>query len=201
MLANTEMPAVLLEVVFCDSDTDVMIYRQQFDRIIDNLAFALSGEVGEIDEGPDRPVRPERPPPDDVLFYALGKCSHFGGPLDTGVSEQEGLAFFSSINETNQHLFLPLDEGTGLARRLNAKAVNYIACRWDYDVTPKKMLAESGERALVRSLDTGREALAWPADWGPNEATDRIADLSPALCEMLGVETDDTVEVVYPWRE
>ena len=57
-----------------------------------------------------------------------------------GVSASEGLAFHYEINPDNQHLFLPLvPAGTsGLARRLNAKAVRYLACRWDYAVTPKK---------------------------------------------------------------
>ena len=31
------------------------------------------------------------------------------------------------------------------------------------------------------------------------KATDRVADLSPALMEDLGLATDDEVEVVYPW--
>src|SRR5262245_13088058 len=140
------------------------------------------------------------PEDEDVLFYAVGRCSHFGGPDDTGVSEDEGLAFIYEITEENQQLFLPINTGTGLARQLNP-FVNYIACRWDYSVTPKAMLADSGERALVRALISGREALAFPADWGPHEDTGRVADLSPGLCEVLGVETDDEVEVIFPWRE
>jgi len=201
VLANTEEKAVLLEVCFCDSDTDVEIYRDRFDDIIDNLAFILSGVDGD-EERPDRPQRPERPDqPDTVLFYVSGKCSHFGGPGDTtGVSQDEGLAFHHAIDETNQHLFLPINAGTGLARQLNPY-VNYVACRWDYSVTSKDMLATSGDRAMVRSIDTNISLLAFPADWGPNENTGRVADLSPGLMEALGISTDDEVEVIYPWRE
>jgi N-acetylmuramoyl-L-alanine amidase len=194
-LNNTIAPAILIETCFVDSEADAAIYDDQFDNICDAIAGVIGGEQEGIDL-PDRPARPT----DDVLFHATGKCSYFGGPDDDGVSEQEGLAFFSSVNEDNQQLFLPINTGTGLARQLNP-FVSYLACRWDYDITPKQMLAESGERALVRALATGREALAFPADWGPNEATDRVADLSPGLCEILGVETDDEVEVIYPWRE
>jgi len=196
-LNSTDMPAILLEVCFVDSETDATLYEQHLNAICDAIAYVISGTQGEGQ--PERPPRPERPPPDDILFHAVGSCSYFGGPYDTGVSESEGLAFIYEINEDNQQLFLPINTGTGLARQLNP-FVNYVACRWDYGVTPKDMLAESGQRALVRALATGREALAFPADWGPHESTDRVADLSPGLCEILGVETDDEVEVIYPWR-
>jgi hypothetical protein len=89
-----------------------------------------------------------------------------------------------------------------LARRLNSKAVGYVACRWDYAVTPKTMLASSENLALVRATKTGREALAFPADWGPHEEkTGRAADLSEFLMRSLGITTDDEVTVIYPWTE
>jgi hypothetical protein len=190
---------VLLETVFVDAVQDVDAYRNCFEMIVNNICTVLSG-VGD-EEVTEPPIEPEIPPPVEVdaLFKATGKMSHFGGPTDTGVSASEGLAFIYEITESNEHLFLPNQPPgtTGLARRLNP-FVSYIACRWDYNVTPKKMLAESGERALVTSVATGRSALAIPSDWGPNEATKRIADLSPGLCEVLDLETDDEVEVIYP---
>jgi hypothetical protein len=99
-------------------------------------------------------------------------------------------------------LFLP--EGTpgtenmGLARRLNP-FVHYVACRWDYEVTSKTMLADSGQMALVRNPATGIALTAFPSDWGPNEKTGRVADLSPQLMADLGLETDGIAEVIYPW--
>jgi hypothetical protein len=79
--------------------------------------------------------------------------------------------------------------------------VFYLACRWDYDVTPKTMLRDSGQMALVTAIDTGVSRLAHPADWGPHEEqTGRVADLSPALAASLGVSTDDVVTVTYPYR-
>lgn len=137
------------------------------------------------------------PPPSRALFQAAGPCSWFGGPSDQGVAPDEGLAFIYSYDAA-PHLFLPQQPPgtTGLARRLNTDGVNYVACRWDYTITPKEMLADKSRKALVRA--GGRELLAWPADWGPNEATGRVADLSRAAMNALGIETDDPVEVSYP---
>jgi hypothetical protein len=107
------------------------------------------------------------------------------------------LAFIHEIAEA-PHLFLPYQpSGTsGLARRLNPY-IHYVACRWDYSVTSKDML-KGGEIALVRAPATGIALTAFPADWGPNENTGRVADLSPGLLADLGIETDDEVEVRFP---
>ena len=128
-----------------------------------------------------------------------GKCSWFGGPDDDGVDPDEGLAFIYDA-EPYPHLFLSEQpEGTtGLARRLNPDAY-YVACRWDYDVTPKDMLADhSSHCAIVRRKKTGGWFFAYPADWGPHEDTGRVADISPALMDALGITIDDEIEVVYP---
>ena len=117
-----------------------------------------------------------------------------------GVSPSEGLAFIYDFDEA-PYLFLPNQpSGTsGLARRLDP-GVFYIACRWDYDITPKEMLRDSGQMALVTSKKSGVSRLAHPADWGPHEEqTGRAADLSPGLMDNLGLDTDDIVEVIYPW--
>jgi N-acetylmuramoyl-L-alanine amidase len=193
-LNNTEEPAILIEVCFVNSHPDVDIYHAHFSNICAAIATAISGE--DVGPGPD----PE-PPPDDVLFRARGTCSWFGGPDDTGVSSSEGLAFIYELDEA-PYLFLPKQPSgtTGLARRLDP-AVFYIACRWDYDMTSKTMLRDSGKMALVTASKTGISRLAHPADWGPHEEqTGRAADLSPGLLDNLGIETDDEVEVIYPYE-
>jgi N-acetylmuramoyl-L-alanine amidase len=204
-LNSTEMPAVLIETAFCDNTSDSELYREHFEDICCAIADVLGGEADD-EERPDRPQRPGFPdypperPEQEFLFSVTGKCSHFGGPDDTtGVSASEGLAFLFDVMDKPE-VFLPYQpEGTtGLARRLNPYT-NYVACRWSYDTTPKSMLA-GPDRALVRALATGREALAFPCDWGPNENTGRVADLSPGLCEVLGLETDMEVEVIYPYK-
>jgi len=181
-LNKTEMPAILIEVCFVDAGEDVKKYQDNFDKICAGIAA--------VRESP--PVNKVPKP----TFYAAGKCSWFGGPKDKGVTPDEGLAFLYEYDDA-PHLFLPKQPPgtTGLARRLNPK-VYYVACRWDYDVTPKTMLADSTKKARV-SAD-GKTFLAWPADWGPNENTGRVADLSSGLMEALGLETDQEVEVLYP---
>lgn len=185
-LNKTEEKAVLIEVCFVDSQADVDIYKRVFAELSKKIAEALSGQA----------VAPEVPGVPGVLFQVTGKCSYFGGPNDTGVSPSEGLAFLYEVADAPE-LFLakqPLGT-TGLARRLNP-AMYYVACRWDYDKTPKTMLA-GDKLALVRAGD--KKKVAHPADWGPHEDTDRVADLSPGLMEALGLTTDDVVEVTYPF--
>lgn len=188
-LNNTDKPAVLIEVCFVDSETDAGIYSSQFDLICEAIASAIVGGGDSI----------FAPSPATILFHALGKCSHFGGPDDNGVAPDEGLAFINDVEDAPQ-LFLPFqpEETSGLARRLNPY-VHYVACRWDYNVTPKETLLE--EIALVRAVSSGFAMQAFPADWGPHENTDRVADLSPGLLVDLGLQTDDEVEVIFPYRE
>ena len=85
-----------------------------------------------------------------------GKVSWFGGPDDEGVAPDEGLAFIYKVEDA-PYLFLDEQpEGTtGLARRLDPE-VFYVACRWDYDDTPREMLLENqaSVRARPSSNDT-----------------------------------------------
>ena len=126
-----------------------------------------------------------------------GKVSWFGGPDDMGVSPSEPLAFITDV-EQQPSIFLSYQpEGTsGLARRLNPDAY-YVATRWDYDKYPKSMLLE--EMALIRSPKTGKQIKVYPADWGPHVDTNRVADVSPATLDYLGIKTDDEVEVIFPF--
>jgi len=198
-LNHTEMPAVLLEVCFVDSEADSKLYTKKFDEICDIIATVLGGD----EEGEDNEIEPPEPeeiePPSQNEIFVTGKASWFGGPDDNGVSPSEGLAFIYSI-DMKPELFLPYQpEGTtGLARRLNP-FVCYIACRWDYEMTPKtQMLAEI---AVVRAHKTGIAIKAIPADWGPHATnTDKVADLSPFLMDALGITTGDIVDVIFPYR-
>lgn len=185
-LRHTSAPSVLLEICFVDSSKDVELYRAKFPDICAAIAQTIGGQV----------VPPPEPQPDEPLFEATGRCSWFGGPNDTGVSPSEGLAFIYSYDQ-RPDLFLPQQPPgtTGLARRLDPE-VFYCACRWDYSITPKEMLADPQWQAIVRA--NGRELRLWPADWGPHSDTGRVCDLSPGAMTFLGIETDDTVEIVYP---
>jgi N-acetylmuramoyl-L-alanine amidase len=133
----------------------------------------------------------------------VGKCSSFGGPNDLGVSSSENLAFWEDYDDVArpEELFLPQQPPgtTGLARRLDPSKF-YVATRWSYDAYPKASLASGDHLALVRA-ENGRQAFARPSDWGPNEDTDRVCDLSPGLMTALGIATDDIVTVTYPFGE
>jgi N-acetylmuramoyl-L-alanine amidase len=197
-LNGTEEPAILIETCFCDHTGDCSSYQAHFDNICSAIAEILAGQpVSELPE----PSPPERPEDAEPLFYARGLASWFGGE-DSGVAEDEGLAFIYDIQEA-PHLFVPNPPpNVGLARSLDAERVFYIACRWDYQVTPKGMLADQRYKAKVSAR--GKSFYAFPADWGPagpesDHDTGRVADLSPALMDALGIETDsDEVEVIYP---
>jgi hypothetical protein len=150
-------------------------------------------------KGPQRkkPAKKKIQAIEEILFRVEGKMSTFGGPTDTGMSADEGLALFSPADLQNpkySYLFLPTQPPgtTGLGRRLNPKKY-YFACRWNYNDTPKEFL----KRALARveNPSNARAGDARPVDWGPNIATGRVADLSPGLATALGLQTDDVVRI------
>lgn len=125
-----------------------------------------------------------------------GKMSWFGGPNDTGVAANEGLALCEPAEMGKfPSLFLAEQPAgtTGLARRLDPSKP-FIAMRWDYAVTPRAWL----QQHTVKVSANGKTLDAQPIDWGPNEHTGRIADLSKGLMDALGLKTDDTVSVTIP---
>ena len=101
-----------------------------------------------------------------------------------GVDEDEGLAFFQSVSDS-PHLFRHEQppNTSGLARHLDD--VFYVACRWDYQRTPKGMLRGQTRNALVR--ENGKEFLAFPADWGPHEDTHRVARSQSVSVSCVGI--------------
>jgi hypothetical protein len=160
---------------------------------------------------PPRPVRPvPLPSPAPVplprpagapvgrAIVVTGKISTFGGPDDLGVAANEGLALVepSQMGPLNDCFLQAQPAGTsGLARRLDPEAA-YIACRWDYKITPKAYLRAI--KVEVTNPQTGQTEWAQPVDWGPHERTRRVADLSPGLARRLGLRTDDACRVVIP---
>ena len=142
---------------------------------------------------PSQPSPPQQPP---NTYIIMGKMSHFGGPNDTGVSSSEGLALCEPGEEGKfPGLFLAAQPTgtTGLARRLDPNA-HYIACRWNYKQTPKSWL----QKTPVMVSANGKTLSAQPIDWGPNENTGRVADLSPGLEAALGLTTNGIVTVQAP---
>ncbi len=148
---------------------------------------------------PPLPKPPPEPPPGPVpgnVMTFTGKMSHFGGPNDMGVAPDEGLALCEP-EEMGKFpgMFLPVQPPgtTGLARRLDPTKL-YVACRWNYKRTPRGWLQGNKARASAN----GRTLEAQPIDWGPNENTGRVADLSPGLEVALGLTTDGVVTIEMP---
>lgn len=144
-----------------------------------------------------KPTKQKIAPVEEILFRVEGKMSTFGGPRDTGMSADEGLALFTQADLQNpkySYLFLPTPPPgtTGLGRRLNSDKY-YFACRWNYNDTPREFLRRA--LARVENPANGRTADARPVDWGPHISTGRVADLSPGLARALGLETDDVVRI------
>jgi N-acetylmuramoyl-L-alanine amidase len=144
-----------------------------------------------------RPTKQKITPVEEILFRVEGKMSTFGGPRDTGMSADEGLALFTQADLQDpkySYLFLPTPPPgtTGLGRRLNPDKY-YFACRWNYNDTPREFLRRA--LARVENPSNGRAADARPVDWGPHISTGRVADLSPGLAAALGLETDDVVRI------
>jgi hypothetical protein len=183
-LSHTSRPALLVEIVFVDAREDCEAYEQNFDAMIKALAAVeLHGN--------------------QVKFE--GTCSWFGGVSDEGVGFEEDLAWWENWDQVEAagatSLFYSEQppNTTGLARRLNSEEESFVACRWDYSVTPKSMLSDQRLLASVYAPKTGKRFFARPADWGPHEEkTGRAADLSKELMRLLSIETDDLVEVTYP---
>jgi len=183
-LNGTTRPAILQELCFVDAAADVEDYQAHFAEICLSIADAIALPAAE-----EKPI---------AQLHTVGKVSWFGGPADTGVSPSEGLAFIYKY-ETKPAIFLPKQPPgtTGLARRLDPDTY-FLALRWDYSQFSKTRLAGS-EVALVKAPKTGREFTATPADWGPHVNTGRVADISLGLMNALGIQTDDQVEVTYPY--
>jgi len=163
------------------------------------VALGKEGWVSARFTGPIPPPVSSIPvpaPAEAVVFHTKGKMSTFGGPEDGGMDPIEGLAIFETPEEAEKHgaadFFMPASEAgvEGLGRRLRVEKL-YVACRWNYHETSRHFLQD----AVAHVSANGRTVLMRPMDWGPNENTGRVADLSPAGAEALGLSTNDICEV------
>ena len=121
--------------------------------------------------------------------------STFGGPDDHGMSQDEGLALFSSEAQMRAaglgDYLLP---GTGgLGRRLNPAKL-YIASRW-----PRELYGELRKRPVIVEAK-GRQLEFRAVDFGPALWTGRVADLSPGGARALRLNTDDRCSVTLKKR-
>ena len=129
-----------------------------------------------------------------------GKMSTFGGFGDTGMARDEDLAWIENEAQARGYpgYFNPPNGDEGFGWRLKKDDVPYIACRWDYRITPKSYLAKPTTLITVTNPKTGQSIQARPIDWGPHDDTNRVADLSPFVATKLKLNTDDIVKVDIP---
>jgi hypothetical protein len=132
-----------------------------------------------------------------IIMEGVGRISWFGGPNDTGVGADEGLALITaeqSVTAAYRGLFLPsLNPANGLARQLDPLKF-YCAMRWNYDLHSPAVLAKGACQIVAAS---GATCWARPVDWGPNADTGRLIDVSPGALEFMGIQTDDIVTVNF----
>lgn len=187
-------PAVLIELGFITNAAERVMLTDSKTQA--RIVAAIAGVLREMFTSPKPAVLEWR-----------GKMSTFGGPDDMGVSPAEGLALLVPTDVDHprfKSLFLPAQPPgtTGLARRLNPHAL-YVACRWPYTDLPEegRKLWKQHLRSVYARVSNPRTGLtleAMPVDWGPNERTTRVADLSPGLADKLALETDDDCIVTIP---
>ena len=124
-----------------------------------------------------------------------GKMSTFGGPKDTGMKPDEGLALIQPAHFADFRQYFAAGATGPLGRSLNPDTF-YIACRWDRNVTPYSWLRQ--RKVVVRNPVSGETVEAQPMDWGPAAWTGRVADVSQGVADKLKLKTDDVCEVLVP---
>lgn len=128
-----------------------------------------------------------------MIAMRIGKCSIFGGPNDTGMTKDEGLALYEH-HEADERLDLfnlrSVDASLGTSQRLRADAY-YFAYRFVKE-TGRANLQETPW--MLKNPRNGRKVVVSLCDWGPHERTGREFDISPAAASALGVKTDDIIQ-------
>ena len=117
-----------------------------------------------------------------------GKVSWFGGPDDTGVSPDEGLAFIYDVDDA-PHLFLTSQPAgtTGVGSATRSSAALY---RLPFGIMTRCRRQELLQTvALVRAIKTGKKAYpAYPARLGTASLRPNASPISrPGLMTALGI--------------
>ena len=139
-----------------------------------------------------------------------GKCSSFGGAIDSGVGPKEGLGLIE-LSDLSEWWFSRLfnqdsiENGNGLARSLNTNAF-YCAMRFAYTSLggiQGEILPGYSREQIRRGLFTVCKVAGGPtiwvqaADWGPNLDTGRFIDCSPGVLNAIGAQTDDVLNIAF----
>ncbi len=124
-----------------------------------------------------------------------GKCSIFGGTGDAGMVNDSGLALYEPHEaDKRPDIFLPApatQPNQPTWARLRAD-FPYLALRYDHKV-PRDILQNTPYK--ITNPKTGQWVVGFLCDWGPNENTGRLVDVSPMIAARLRIQTDDEVTV------
>ena len=117
-----------------------------------------------------------------------GKISHFSSRDVTGYCD--GAAWGEKLGETC---------GTD-----DATKYWYVAMRWSYvdaETGSKEFYAAKDwwhdKKILVTNPSNGKQVVLAAKDWGPNEGTGRVIDVSETALNTLGTVTDATVNIEF----
>jgi hypothetical protein len=124
----------------------------------------------------------------------VGKISSFGGPDDSGMRYDEGLAFYEHWEaDLRTDLFIPrsIDLSQGTSKRLRCYDAYYIALNVPNHY-PRKIFHES--RWKLENFRTGDYVICHLVDRGPS-ANGRLVDASNRVLDAISVKTDDDVIV------
>lgn len=120
-----------------------------------------------------------------------GKCSEFGGPNDTGMANDTGLAFYEPHEaDMRPDLFTSGGANTPTWKRLRTES-KYIALNIPMGAT-RRWAQRS--KWLVTNLKTNKKVSCYLVDRGPG-APGRVVDCSPGVLKAIDAKTDDILEV------
>jgi N-acetylmuramoyl-L-alanine amidase len=177
-LNNTEMPAILIEVCFVDSNADAELYRQRFMAVCRLIAASIVQALG---GGVWRPDRKHDVPPNQSGITA----SVFGGEADYNVSPYDE---DKVLNDSDLYVALPdrfegsrpmvmvFNRATGAQAPASVEDIGPWNIDDPYWLTGERPQAESGTDMTGRTTNGAG------------------IDLSPALAKALGIDGKGEVD-------
>jgi hypothetical protein len=129
-----------------------------------------------------------------------GKISTFGGSSDLFMKPTEGLALFEHHEaDKRPDLFCEAEFDRSdfpVWKRLRETSM-YCAFRYNQSI-PRRVLQETPVKII--NPKNSKFVMASIVDWGPNEDTHRMIDVSEGVANALDLETDDIANVEIEFR-
>jgi N-acetylmuramoyl-L-alanine amidase len=178
-LNNTEMPAILIEVCFVDSQKDVELYENNFDEI----CVVIAETIGDVVINGD--VEPSEPEPDDgvselIVIEPVSIWQMFGGGYVTFISDLDICNDGTGPSHGDPHH----QSMTAYNPYLNADKDKYVVIPPQVrSLLPDKAM---GCRGRLTNLKTGDWTPTVVGEIGPDDKTGE-ASYAAAICVNPGV--------------